>query len=670
MEKTDPRERIEELRKSLHHHNYLYYVKAEPEISDYEYDRLMKELEQLEEQYPEYRDENSPTQRIGSDISQDFDQYAHAIPMLSLGNTYSREEVSEFHNRVKKTLGSSFQYTCELKYDGVAISLTYRNGMLFRALTRGDGEKGDDVTRNIRTIRSIPLRLEGDGYPAEFEIRGEVVMPKKEFAQLNQSRSEAGDPPFANPRNATAGTLKLQNSSLVAKRPLDCYLYAVATKDPLFSGHYESLKACSDWGFKVPPYINLARNLDQVYRFIDQWNEKREELPVEIDGVVIKVNALNQQHQLGFTAKIPRWAIAYKFKADQAITTLKSVDFQVGRTGAVTPVANLEPVRLAGTVVKRASLHNADQIKLLDVRIGDSVFVEKGGDIIPKIVGVKDSEVHKKRPVLEFISKCPECGIPLKREEREAAHFCPNTYGCPPQVKGRIVHFISRRAMDINAAEATIDLLYRKKLIKNSADLYKLTYEDIIGLERFADKSTRNLLKSIEESKQVAFPRVLYALGIRYVGETVAKKLAEEFQSMDSLQQASMEELTRVDEIGDRIARSVRAYFEDESNMKMIRDLQQTGVKLKLESSDEGQSQLLKDKNFVISGVFERHTRDELRNLIEKNGGKNTGSISSNTDYLLAGSNMGPSKKEKAGKLGIPLLTEDEFIALITENGN
>lgn len=665
MDKSAAKERIEKLRKELHHHNHMYYVKAAPEVSDFEFDLKLHELEELEKKYPEFNDDNSPTKRVGSDIVEGFEQFPHEIPMLSLGNTYSREELADFETRIRKTIDDEVEYVCELKYDGVAISLTYENGRLARALTRGDGVVGDDVTTNVRTIKSIPLELIGKDYPSRFEIRGEVLMPLEGFKRMNEERKKKGEQVFANPRNATAGTLKMQNSAIVAKRPLDCYLYAAATKEQVFNTHFESLNACSAWGFKIPPYSKLVNRMEEVYDFIDHWAEKRAELPFEIDGVVVKVNSLDQQRILGFTAKTPRWAIAYKFKAQQVSTKLKSVDFQVGRTGAVTPVANLEPVQLAGTTVKRASLHNADQMELLDLRKYDEVFVEKGGDIIPKIVGVDKKKRKGDPPRIGFIHNCPECGTELVRLPGEAAHYCPNAYGCPPQIKERIEHFISRKAMNINAAEATISQLYNEGLVSHPADLYKLKYEDIIGLERFAEKSSRNLVESIQGSREVPFPRVLYALGIRYVGETVAKKLAQHFKSIDNLRKASMEELVEVDEIGERIAGSVISFFDDPRNNEIIGALEQAGVQLEMEVTEIIQSRKLEDLTFVISGKFADYSRDELKQMVEENGGKNVGSVSSKTSYILAGENMGPEKRKKAEKLGVPVISLEEFLEMI-----
>ncbi len=658
--------RIEALRKILHQHNYNYYVRSEPTVSDLQYDMLLKELQDLEKAFPQFDDENSPSRRVGSDLNVEFESFMHRYPMLSLGNTYNREELEEFDQRVRKVTGDDVNYYCELKYDGVAVSLTYTRGALTRALTRGDGTRGDDVTRNIRTIRSIPLQMQGTGYPAEFEIRGEVILPVEQFKQMNRERVARGEPAFANPRNAAAGTLKMQNSSLVAQRPLDCLFYYIPGEQNLFHTQHESLESARKWGFKIPAYNRLARSLPEVYNYITHWESARDQLPFEIDGVVIKVDSFRQQRQLGFTAKEPRWAISYKFRAEQAISRITGIDFQVGRTGAVTPVANLEPVRLAGTTVKRASLHNADQITQLDVRIGDHVYVEKGGEIIPKIVGVAREKRKDGCEPFHFITECPECGTRLVRREDEAAHYCPNRTGCPPQIKGRIEHFISRKAMDINAAEATIDQLFREGLVMDAADLYSLEYDSLVRLERFGEKSAQNLLDSIEASKQVPFHRVLYALGIRYVGEIVARKLAEAFLNMDKLMAANRESLEAVDEIGERISESVTEYFQDPLNMKLIQRLRDHGVQMAAEESPAGKSDLLAGKTIVISGVFIKHTREELKELIGQHGGKNSGSVSARTDYILAGENMGPGKYAKAAKLGIPIISEDEFLAIIS----
>jgi len=659
--------RIEELRKVLSRHNYLYYVKSEPSISDYEYDVLIKELQTLESRFPQFDDENSPSRRVGSDLNREFESFSHRYPMLSLGNTYSKEELREFDQRVQKVVGEDVSYFCELKYDGVAVALTYQNGRLHRALTRGDGTRGDDVTHNIRTIRSIPLQIQTKNVPPEFEIRGEIILPAEGFAKLNKEREKNGDPRFANPRNAASGTLKMQNSALVARRPLDCLFYYMPGEQQLFHSQNESLEAARSWGFQVPEYNLLAHSVNEVFDFIEHWDKERDTLPFEIDGVVIKVDSIELQKQLGFTAKTPRWAISYKFRAEQAISRLLSVDFQVGRTGAITPVANLEPVQLAGTTVKRASLHNADQITLLDIRVGDYVYVEKGGEIIPKIVGVDKNRRDAHSKVFHFISTCPECGTALIRREDEAAHYCPNDSGCPPQIKGRIEHFISRKAMEINAAEATIDLLFRKGLVQDVADLYLLNIYQIAGLERFGEKSARNLIQSIELSRQVPFPRVLYSLGIRYVGETVARKLAEAFLSMEELMKADQESLEQVDEIGERIAQSLLSYFSNEGNLKLLERLKSAGLQMEMESSAVPASEILSGLSFVISGVFSQHSREELKTIIEQNGGKNSGSISARTDYILAGENMGPSKYQKAQTLGVPIITEEQFLAMLAQ---
>jgi DNA ligase (NAD+) len=666
MSPVHARERIEDLREQLHRHNYNYYVRSAPTISDFEFDRLLRELQQLENAFPQFRDENSPTRRVGSDLSQEFESFPHRYPMLSLGNTYSKEELMDFDRRVRKMAGADLYYFCELKYDGVAVSLTYEAGKLYRALTRGDGTRGDDVTRNIRTIKSIPLRLQGTGYPGAFEIRGEVILPADGFRLMNLERQEKGEPLFANPRNAAAGTLKTQHSSAVARRPLDCLFYYIPGAQDWSSTHHESLEKAASWGFKIPPYNSIARTMEEVFGFIDHWEKARSNLPFGIDGVVIKVDSTSLQQQLGFTAKTPRWAISYKYKAEQALTRLVGIDFQVGRTGAVTPVANLEPVQLAGTTVKRASLHNADQIRLLDVRIGDSVYVEKGGEIIPKIVGVaKERRDPASKPFM-FITHCPECGTRLVRKEEEAAHYCPNTTGCPPQIKNRLEHFISRGAMDINAAGATIDQLFREGLVRYPSDLYTLDYDSLVRLERFGERSAKKLLQSIEDSKKVPFTRVLYALGIRYVGETVARKLAESFGSMDHLMKAGQDELLEVDEIGERIAASVLSYFGDPQNRKLVGDLEGHGLQFRVQEGEMEEGRALEGKNFVISGVFEKFSREQLREMIEKNGGRNTGSVSSRTDYILAGKHMGPGKYEKARDLGIPMISEDEFLSMLS----
>mgnify|MGYP005840884847 FL=1 len=665
MEKEKEQQRILELRKSLHEHNYRYYVLSQPVISDQEYDHLMQELIELEQKHPELADENSPSMRVGDDRNLEFEQGEHKYPMLSLINTYSEEELLDFIRRVNETLKNKVTYSCELKYDGVSISLTYQNGKLIRALTRGDGTRGDIVTRNIRTIKSIPMILTRGDYPAEFEIRGEIILTHEAFRKINEEREENGEPPFANPRNAAAGTLKLQQSSEVARRPLDCMFYALLGDDLYSDSHFENLEKARSWGFKVPKWNKLCYTIDDVKSFIKHWETERNNLPFDIDGVVIKVDSLTQQRMLGNTSKSPRWAVAFKYKAEQAVTVLESVSYQVGRTGAITPVANLRPVFLAGTTVKRASLHNADQMALLDIRLGDFVIVEKGGEIIPKVVGVDMSKRSAQSKPLEFITHCPECDTPLMRNEGEARHYCPNEDGCPPQIKGKLEHFISRKAMDINAAEATIDLLYRNGLVRTPADFYQLTLQQIVNLERFGEKSARNLLKSIEESKKVPFHRVLYALGIRYVGETVSKKLAWHFGSIDNLMKANLTELTEAEEIGETIAQSIRQYFSKPSNQKLIEDLKNAGLQFAEKRSIQPASNKLGGKSFVISGVFQLHSRDEIKKLIETNGGKNLSSVTSKTDYLLAGENMGPAKMEQAKKLNVRIITEEEFLKML-----
>lgn len=661
--------KIKSLRDELEQHNYNYYVLSNPTVSDREFDEMMKGLEALEKAYPEYADPTSPTQRVGSDLSKEFEQVIHKYPMLSLSNTYSEEEVRDFYERTERLLNEPFEVVAELKYDGTSISLTYENGRLLRAVTRGDGTRGDDVTANVRTIRSVPLRLRGDEYPQEFEIRGEILLPWAEFDRLNKEREEQEEPLFANPRNAASGTLKQQNSAIVASRKLDAYFYYLLGDNLPAEGHYENLEAARRWGFKIPNVIRKCHSLQDIFDYIDYWNIERKNLPVATDGIVLKVNSLRQQRHLGFTAKSPRWAIAYKFQAERAVTRLNFVSFQVGRTGTVTPVANLEPVLLAGTVVKRASLHNADIIEGFDLHIGDQVFVEKGGEIIPKIVGV-DVEA---RPILigdkvRFIQRCPECGTLLVRPEGEAAHYCPNESGCPPQIKGRIEHFVTRRAMNINIGPETVEDLYNAGYVKNAADLYTLTVSDLLSLERWAEKSARNLMVSLETSKQVPFERVLYGLGIRYVGETVAKRLASAFHSMEELEKATFEQLTEVDEIGDRIAQSVINYFAAEENRTLVNRLKSYGLQMAVpEETLANRSDKLKGLTIVISGTFSKHSRDEYKAMIEQHGGKNSGSVSGKTDYILAGENMGPAKLEKAAKLGVKIMNEDEFLNLLSE---
>lgn len=661
--------RIEELRNQLHHHNYLYYVQNSPTLSDQEFDHLMRELQDLEAKHPEVYDPNSPTQRVGSDLSTGFTQVRHRYPMLSLANTYNEQEVASWYENVRKDLdGQPFEVCCELKYDGLSISLTYEQGRLVRAVTRGDGEQGDDVTANVRTIRAIPLVLPGTGYPDEFEIRGEILMPWKVFEQLNAEREKAEEPLFANPRNAASGTLKSLDPKLVAKRKLDAYLYYLLGDNVPSDGHYENLKMAEAWGFKVSEGIRKANSLEQIYEFINHWDTARHDLPVATDGIVLKVNSLRQQQQLGFTAKSPRWAIAYKFKAERVCTRLNEVTFQVGRTGAVTPVANMEPVLLAGTTVKRATLNNEDFIRSLDLHIGDNVFVEKGGEIIPKIVGVDVSHRSPDLQPVHFISNCPECGSSLVRYAGEAAYYCPNDTGCPPQIKGRIEHFIARKAMNIDSiGPETIDDYFRKGIIRNVADLYEIRTEQING-DGTRQKSAQKIVKGIQDSVSTPFERVLFALGIRFVGETTAKLLAKHFKSIDALMAATPEQLVEVEGVGTVIAESVVRFFHDEVNLNIIERLRQHGLQMAL-SADQQQiaSDKLAGKNIVISGVFERHSRDEYKAMIESNGGKNVSSISNKTSFILAGANMGPSKMQKAQQLGIEMIDEDTFLNMLEQ---
>ena len=662
------KEKIDQLRADLHRHNYNYYVLNAPEISDKEFDDRMRELQELEKEHPEYQDDNSPTMRVGSDLNKNFTQVAHKYPMLSLGNTYSESEVTDFYDRVKKALNEDFEICCELKYDGTSISLTYENGKLVRAVTRGDGEKGDDVTDNVKTIRTIPLMLHGS-YPESFEIRGEILMPWEVFEELNREKEAREEPLFANPRNAASGTLKLQNSAIVASRKLDAYLYYLLGEELPCDGHYENLQAAAGWGFKTSEHMKKAHSLEEVFEYIRYWDTERKNLPVATDGIVLKVNSMRQQKNLGFTAKSPRWAIAYKFQAERALTRLNKVTYQVGRTGAVTPVANLDPVQLSGTIVKRASLHNADIIEGLDLHIGDMVYVEKGGEIIPKITGVdKDARSMLIGEKVKFITHCPECGSKLIRYEGEAAHYCPNETSCPPQIKGKIEHFISRKAMNIDGlGPETVDMFYRLGLIKNTADLYQLTADDIKNLDRMGEKSAENIIKGIEASKEVPFERVLFALGIRFVGETVAKKIAKSFNDIDELENANLKKLINIDEIGEKIAQSILTYFANPLNRELIERLKSTGLQLYRREEDlSGYTDKLAGQSIVISGVFTHHSRDEYKELIEKNGGKNVGSISAKTSFILAGENMGPAKLEKAHKLGIKLMSEDEFLTLIS----
>lgn len=657
---------INSLRDELNRHNYNYYVLSAPTISDYDFDMKMKELQRLEALHPELDDPNSPTKRVGSDISNEFKQIAHSYPMLSLANTYSNAEVTDFYMRIRKALGVDFLVDCELKYDGTSISLRYEDGRLVRAVTRGDGEKGDDVTENVRTISSIPLVLQGSGYPEVFEIRGEILMPWSVFNELNAERVENGLPPFANPRNAASGTLKLLNSKEVAKRKLDAYLYYFISDDEDYSSHYENLQKAKEWGFKISDASKRCSTLEEIFDYIQYWDDARRELPVATDGIVLKVDAVEQQHLLGFTSKTPRWAIAYKFQAERIATQLKSVSFQVGRMGTITPVANLEPVTLSGTVVKRASLHNADIIAGLDLHIGDSVYVEKGGEIIPKIVGV-DEEARKSGvgERVHFISQCPECGTELKRMEGEAAHYCPNDTTCPPQIKGRIIHFASRKAMNINLGEENVNLFYELGMVKNVADLYSLNFQEIASLPRWGMQSAKRLAESLEQSKSVPFDRVLFALGIRYVGSTTAKKIASALQNIEAISSASYQTLMDIDEVGEVIANSVMEFFANEQNRNLVNRLKESGLQFALGQAEEQASNKLEGLSIVISGTFERYSRDELKQLIEAHGGKNVSSISSKTDYVLAGANMGPAKLEKANALGVKIMREADFIKMI-----
>ncbi len=659
-------EQILRLRKELNEHNYRYYVLNDPLISDYDFDRKMRELQELEAAYPQYDDPNSPSHRVGSDLTGEFATVAHRYPMLSLSNTYSPDEMHEFCDRVAREVGET-EYVCELKFDGTAISVTYENGRLVRAVTRGDGTAGDDVTANVRTIRSIPLELRGDDYPSFFEIRGEILMPHASFDRLNAEREEAGEAPFANPRNAAAGTLKQQSSAVVARRGLDNFMYYLVGDDLPYASHWESLQKAKEWGFKISDRMELCRSTECIDDYIRRVDRLRETLPYDTDGVVIKVNEYALQRKLGYTAKSPRWAVAYKFKAEQALTRLNTVDFQVGRTGAVTPVANLDPVQLAGTTVKRASLHNAEQIALLDIRLHDMVYVEKGGEIIPKIVGVELSRRPADSTPFEYITHCPECGTLLVRYEGEAKHYCPNQSHCPPQIVGRIIHFIARRAMDIEGlGEETVALLYEQGLIRNIADLYDLTAGELAPLPRLGEKSAENIVTSIRRSAEVPFPRVLFALGIRFVGETTAKNLAARFGSLDAIAAATREQLLEADEVGEKIADSVIQYLSDEDNLKIIARLRKAGVQFS-GGKREGLSDSLGGRTFVISGTFAAHSRDQLKELIELHGGKNLAAVSSNTDFLLAGANMGPAKLAKAQKLGVEIIDEERFLAMIGE---
>lgn len=664
----DVKEEIQRLTAELNHHNHLYYVENDPQISDFEFDQLLLKLQQLEETYPEFASDLSPTKRVGGDITKKFETVRHRFPMLSLSNSYSEEEIIEWGNRIKKNVETPVEYICELKYDGVAIGISYLNGKLLRAVTRGDGVQGEDVTANVKTIKTVPLQLRGD-FPADFEIRGEIFFPIKAFEKTNEERRLNGEPEFANPRNSASGTLKSQDSKVVASRGLDCMLYGIYGDDLPLENHLESVLKAKEWGFKVPSlqekYIYKTDSVDGIMQFIHYWDKKRSDLPFEIDGIVIKVNSYDVQAELGFTAKSPRWAIAYKFKAERVETILEEVTFQVGRTGAITPVANLKPVHLGGTTVKRASLHNADQIAKLDLHLGDSVYVEKGGEIIPKIVGVNEVLRNSNAASVSFIERCPECNSELIRREGEVQHFCPNEKSCPPQVKGKIEHFIARKAMNIDGLGAeTVDLLFSEGLIQNAADLYDLKFDQLIQLDRMAEKSANNLLKGIQDSKTVPFERVLFAIGIRFVGETVAKQLAKAFKNIEALALAKYDELIAVDEIGEKIAISVQNYFLDEENVAFIERLQQAGVQLQAEEKVRASDSLV-GKNFVVSGVFTLFSRDQLKELIEQHGGKNVSSISSKTHFVIAGENMGPAKLEKATQLGIEIISENDFAQMI-----
>ena len=658
---------IHKLREELNLHNYNYYVLDKPMISDYDFDLQLKQLQNLESQYPEYFDENSPTQRVGGAITKNFQTVAHEHRMYSLDNSYSKEDLIDWENRIQKVLGAvNLEYSCELKYDGASISITYKNGKLKRAVTRGDGFQGDDVTNNIKTIKSIPLQLKGN-YPAEFDVRGEIILPFAGFEKMNQDLIEIGETPYSNPRNTASGSLKLQDSAEVAKRPLDCLLYFLIGNNLPFKSQIEGLETARNWGFKVPKEAKLARNLSEVLEFIAYWDVHRHSLPYETDGVVVKVNSINHQEELGYTAKSPRWAIAYKFKSEQVATKLNSISYQVGRTGSITPVANLEPVQLAGTIVKRASLHNADQIEKLDIRIGDTVFVEKGGEIIPKIIAVDLSKRPENAEPTTYITHCPECNTALVRTEGEANHYCPNFYGCPPQIIGRIQHFISRKAMDIEGLGGeTVALLFNNGLVHNYADLYELTVEQILPLERMAQKSAENLVKGVANSKNIPFESVLFALGIRFVGETVAKKLAKHYKNIDALRQATLADLILVDEIGERIAQSVIDFFSNQENILSIERLKSCGVQFEIvEKINPNATDKLSGKTFVVSGVFEKFSRDDLKKAIEDNGGKVGSSISTKTDYVVAGDNMGPAKLDKANKLNVAIISEDDLINLM-----
>lgn len=668
MNREEGIQKIDELSAKIAYHNHKYYVENQSEISDYEFDQLLKELEALEEKFPDLVQENSPTKRVGGDITKKFETVEHDYPMLSLSNTYSEEEIIDWENRVKKQVEGQIRYVCELKYDGVAIGIRYVNGSFSKAVTRGDGSKGEDVSANVKTIRTVPLQLQGD-YPEKFEIRGEIFYPLDRFHKLNQERAEIGEEQFANPRNTASGTLKLQNSAIVASRGLDCFLYGVYGDDLPTDGHYDSVLKAGEWGFKIPRpskrYLERTDSIEGIMDFIHHWDKNRADLPFEIDGVVIKVDEYSQQQDLGSTAKSPRWAIAYKFKTERVSAQLIEVTYQVGRTGAITPVANLTPVALGGTIVKRASLHNADQIEKLDLYTRDTVYVEKGGEIIPKIVGVDEEERSVDSEKIEFISHCPECNTQLKRIEGEAQHYCPNDLGCPPQITGRIIHFISRKAMDIDGIGAeTVEQLYQKGLIQNSADLYDLTHEQVASLERMGDKSAQNLLDGLNASKNIPFERVLFALGIRHVGETVAKKIAKSKKNIDEIIRSTYDELIEIDEVGEKIAIAIQEFFQMDGNVEIVERLRAAGIQFEIEEK-ELSSNILEGKAIVVSGVFQRVSRKEIKELIEQHGGKNVSSISSKTNYVIAGENMGPAKLEKANRLDIDIISEDEFLTMI-----
>ncbi len=670
MTKEEAKHKIQELSQQIEKHNYDYYALSNPTISDFEFDKLLEELIQLEIEFPDLIDPNSPSQRVGGTVTKEFKTVKHRYPMMSLGNTYSEEELLDFDGRVRKNLGDQpFEYVCELKFDGVAIGLRYENGIFVQAVTRGDGVQGDDVTANVKTIKSIPLKLKGNDYPREFEVRGEVFLHHKIFEKINAERVDIGEAPFANPRNSASGTLKMQDSAVVSKRSLDCYLYSVYAGNMPFKTHYESIRMAKEWGFKVSDNLIKCASIEQVFDYIKEWNTGREHLDYDIDGVVIKVNSFDQQEELGYTAKSPRWAISYKFKAESASTKLLSISYQVGRTGAITPVANLEPVLLAGTTVKRASLHNADQIEKLGVCIGDIVYVEKGGEIIPKITGVDLSKRTNDCADTKYIDTCPECGTPLTRKEGESNHYCPNELGCPPQIKGKIEHFISRKAMNIEElGSKTIELLFNEGLVHNMADLYRLKKEQLLPLERMGDKSAKNIIQAIENSKNAPFERVLFALGIRFVGDTVAKKLSRHFKNIDNLQQATFEDLLQVDEIGERIAQSVIDFFAEKRNREIIERLKKAGLIFEINEdlATKNISNKLAGISFVVSGSFSKFSREDLKKAIEQHGGKNASSVSSKTNYIIAGEDMGPSKLEKARQLNIKIITEDDFIEMIS----